>query len=350
MGTALLLTCSVSIVAKHYANASPPSTNADLTPAPEAQQAPHPGGQGSTILVDAHGLLIAVRTAGLVIRADRDGQALAQLSMKPNLGQLVHDNEGVVFVADRMADRVVRIDPGDARGQGLAELGSVSVREPWGLALTPDSKLLLVTSVADHELLAFDVESLQLRWRVRLAAGPRPVAVSPNGEVAAVGVLVERRAAIVELSTPEPRVSWRALDPRDHVDIVVEQHRIKGYRTSEPTTDVIEARSRFRVPVETSRQYARNIMGLGFVGEQLIATHQLATPQLERMPQEQLRDTYGGGAHEIQPIVDSIVRQQAGPARLVGHPGTAHPPATDRVRARSPRAAACTSPDKAGTM
>jgi mono/diheme cytochrome c family protein len=300
--------CSTLLIADHPANAGPPSepaTNSEHTEAaPDASPSAHAGSHGTSIFIDAHGLLLIERRAGLVIRADRDGQALAQLSMTPNLGQLVHDGNGLVFVADRSANRVVQLDPGDASGRGLAERGSIAVREPYGLALTPDSKLLLVTSVADHELLAFDTASLQLRWRVPMAPEPRPVAVSPDGLIAAVGFLSSGALAIVELSTPEPRVSWRSLDPRDHIDIDIEEHDggKKYGRWRDVHVNEVESRSRFRVPVETGRRYVRNVTALAFVRDQLLVAHQLSTPQLEHMPDDSSRDTYGGGDREVHPV------------------------------------------------
>lgn len=308
---ALLLgtSCSLLLAIQHV-NAGPPtSTNPPAQAlAPEPIGQPHVGSHGSTIIIDDLGLLIAERSVGAVIRADREGRALASLQMSPGLGELVHDGAGSVFVADRGGDRIVRIAPGEASGAGLAEAGSVAVREPFGLALTPDGATLLVTSVANQELLAFASSSLELRWRVRLAPEPRPVAVSPDGAVAVVGFLSSGALAIVELTTPEPRVSWRALDPRDHLDIEIEDHaanhKYGGGR--EVLVNEVEQRSRFRVPVETGRRYVRNVAALHFARDRLIAAHQLATPQLERMPDGKDLGSYGGGDREVRPIVHQV--------------------------------------------
>lgn len=303
------ISCSLLLAIQHV-NAGPPASTdpAAQTIAPEPTDQPHVGSHGSTIIIDDRGLLIAERSVGVVIRADREGRALASLQMSPGLGELVHDGAGSVFVADRGGDRIVRITPGEASGAGLAEAGSVPVREPFGLALTPDGETLLVTSVANQELLAFASSSLELRWRVRLAPEPRPVAVSPDGAVAVVGFLSSGALAIVELTTPEPRVSWRALDPRDHVDVEIEEHT--GNEKYGAWRDVhlneVEQRSRFRVPVETGRRYVRNVAALHFARDRLIAAHQLATPQLERMPDGKDLRSYGGGDREVRPIVHQV--------------------------------------------
>jgi mono/diheme cytochrome c family protein len=310
-----LLIADQHVAASPPTPAAPPVSTAKVVDEPRRTGESHVGSHGSTIIVDTRGLLIAERSVGAVIRADREGRALASLPMSPNLGELVHDGADMVFVADRGGNRVVRIAPGDVHGQGLAEAGSISVREPHGLALTPDGETLLVTSVANHELLAFATKTLELRWRVPLAAEPRPVAVSPDGAVAVVGFLSSGALAVVELSTPEPRVSWRALDPRDHLDIEVieaEEEAIEGnfnkkYNSGrEVNVNEVESRSRFRVPVETGRRYVRNVAALQFAPDGLVAAHQLATPQLEHMPDGNDRGSYGGGDREVQPVAHQV--------------------------------------------
>jgi hypothetical protein len=114
----------------------------------------HVGSHGNVLIVDEHGLLVVERSAGKLVRADREGKPIATLSLTPGLGEIVHDGAGVVFVADRAAGRVIRVAPGDAAGKGLAETAAVELGEPHGLALTPDGATLLVTDVSEHELVA----------------------------------------------------------------------------------------------------------------------------------------------------------------------------------------------------
>lgn len=265
---------------------------------------PHVGSHGSTVVVDAHGVLVAERNAGALVRSDREGNAVATLPLHAGLGELVHDGAGLVFAADRTADRVVRVSPGDASGKGLSIVGAVEIAEPHGLALTPDGETLLVTSVADHALVAVDTKSLAVRWRTELAAEPRGVAVSSDGKRALVGFLTSGALAVVDLGSDGQRIRWQSLDPRDPVDID------KGDDDDEfsmPTAQIREARSRFQVPMDTGRRRARSVFAVAFVGHDLaVAPHQLATPQMQLRPSEDMEDSYGGGAESLPPIVHRL--------------------------------------------
>jgi mono/diheme cytochrome c family protein len=269
---------------------------------PPAQTA-HVGSHGGVMIVDEHGLLVVERSAGKLVRANREAQPIAELALTPGLGEIVHDGAGNVFVADRAAGRVIRVASGDATGKGLAERAAIELSEPHGLALTPDGATLLVTNVSEHELVALDSDTLAVRWRVTLQPEPRAVAVSRDGAIAAVGFLSSGSIAYVELDSAGERVSWRALDPRDHVEITQEDD---GWG---PVTvaRLKEQRGKHQVPVETGRRYARNFYALAFVGyDMLVAPHQLATPQLERVPDLDRQDTYGGGAESIPPLVHQL--------------------------------------------
>ena len=267
---------------------------------------PHVGNHGGTIIADQHGLLVAERNAGKVVRSDFDGNPVARLEMAQGLGELVHDGAGLVFVADRGADRVVRLSPGDATGKGLAESGSVSITEPHGLALTPDGQTLLVTSVADQQLLAVDTDSLKVRWQITLEAEPRGVAVSKDGRRAVVGFLASGALAVVDVETAGEHVTWQSLDPRDHIAIDEGDPTFEE-EFREVTSEIREARSRFQVPSDTGRRKARNVYAVGFIGHDLaVAPHQLATPQMKMRPQQEFEDSYGGGVEAMPPLVHRL--------------------------------------------
>lgn len=271
---------------------------------PPTSDAAQVGSHGGVMIVDAHGLLVVERSAGKVIRADREGKPIAEFALTPGLGEIVHDGAGKVFVADRTAGRVIRVSPGDASGDGLAEAEAVELGEPHGLALTPDGATLLVTNVSEHELVALDSETLAIRWRVELEPEPRAVAVSRDGSLAAVGFLSSGSIAYVELESADEHIEWRTLDPRDHVEVTQEPDDWGGTAT---VARLKEMRSKYQVPVETGRRYARNFYALAFVGhEMLVAPHELATPQLERVPDLDRQDTYGGGAESIPPLVHQL--------------------------------------------
>lgn len=290
----------------------PPSrTHEDAGPSVRPPTAAaHVGSHGSTVIVTANGPLVAERNAGAVIRTDASGAAVARLDLHEGLGELVHDGKGRVFVADRRADRVVQID--DA-ADGLSIARSVPVVEPFGLALTPDGKTLLATSVADHELVAIDTKDLSIRWKLALAPEPRGVAVSADGKQAAVGLLSRGLLAIVDLDAKAPTLHWQTLDPRDQV-VVVEEEEVDDWGGG-PTIEIREAPSRFRVPQGTGRRAARNTFAVGWLADgRVIASHQLSTPEMVFKPGRDESDSYGG-IKTIPPVVHQV--------SLVAAPGSA---------------------------
>jgi hypothetical protein len=271
------------------------------------QLGPHSGSHGSTIVVDAHGLLVVEREEGVVVRARKShGEPVAELRLAPGLGEIIRDaGSNRVFVAERGGDRLLELTPGDAHGRGLGIRASVEIREPHGLALTPDGNTLLVTSVADHELVGVDLRDGELRiaWRVALAPEPRGVAVSPDGKRAIVGFLSMGAVALVRLPEHQaepPRVRYRSLEPRDQLRLQVEEFE----DFAETHSALVEPPSRFEVPSDTGRRSARNTFAVAFVGHGLaVAPHELATPQLTRKPQN--TDTYGGG-ESFSPITHTL--------------------------------------------
>jgi mono/diheme cytochrome c family protein len=285
---------------------------------PEREPTPHRGHHSGLIAADRHGLLVVETHEGALLRVDPAGKLLATLRFAPGLGELVHDGRDRVYLADRNGDRVVRIAAGAA---SLAEANATALREPHGLALTPDGNTLLVTSVADHALVVLDANTLQEQWRVELAAEPRPVAVSADGRQAVVGFLSSGALAFVDLRTRA--VSWRSLDPRDHVIIDEKTVLFENEHTEEEvertfeTMRLGEARSRYRVPVETGRRYARNVSRVAYLGNKALALHQLATPQLRRVPPQVHKDSYGGGMVSGENIPPLVYRMA-----LIEEPGT----------------------------
>src|SRR5262249_24748723 len=74
------------------------------------------------------------------------GRPTARVKIGRDVGQVVVSPDGAeAYAADRAGDRVVVVSL-----PGLAVDRSFAVRaEPWGLALAPDGKTLLVTAIAD---------------------------------------------------------------------------------------------------------------------------------------------------------------------------------------------------------
>lgn len=266
-------------------------------------EGPHVGNHGSTVVADAHGILVAEKNAGVLVRSDREGRPLATLALHQDLGQIVHDGAGNVFVADRRGDRVLRIDAPNASTLKVA--GGVDVLEPYGLALSPDGSTLYATSVADHELVAIDTATLEVKWRAALAPEPRGVAVSADGTEATVGFLSSGALAVVDLASAGETVRWRTLDPRDHVEIEEEEDEWGGEMVE--VAKIREARSRFEVPSNTGQRRARSMFSVAYVGHGLVvAPHLLSTSQMKRIPSSQMQDSYGGGPEAIPAIAPRL--------------------------------------------
>lgn len=265
--------------------------------------APHAGSHGGTIAVDAHGLLVLDRDTGKLVRTDTSGNQLASLSFGSWAGELVRDAGEFAYVADRTANRVVRV----RAGATLEVVDKASVREPHGLALSPDGKTLYVTSVADHELVALDTETMHPLWRIELAAEPRGVAVSASGTQAIVGFLTTGAVASVELGT-NPNVSYISLDPAQRVAdpfsgqvFVDAAFSANGQPATAPggTPSVADTK-------DIGLRFARNAYAVGFVGDDIaIAPHQLSAPHLPNGGGEDM-GTYGGGGGFTAPITHRV--------------------------------------------
>lgn len=269
--------------------------------------APHSGSHGGTVAVDAHGVLVLDRDSGTLSRTDRDGNQLASLTFGSWAGELVRDGASeFAYVADRTANRVVRIRAGEI----LEVVDKVTVHEPHGLALSPDGKTLYVTSVANHELVALDTETMHPLWRVALAAEPRGVAVAASGKQAIVGFLVTGALATVELGT-NPNVSYISLNPAQRVsaDPLGPLHhagqRHRGGANFDPSTarmPHVGGSPSLSDTKDIGLRFARNTFAVAYVGNELaIAPHQLSTPHMPSNGGEDI-GTYGGGGGFTAPI------------------------------------------------
>ncbi|MEM6992995.1 MAG: c-type cytochrome [Myxococcota bacterium] len=264
---------------------------------------PHAGSRGGTVVSDTHGLVVVERNAGALIRADREGNAVAKLELHEGLGQLVTDGKGTVFVADRRGDRVVVVDATDPTS--LVQREEFAVGDPHGLALSPDGATLYVTSSRDHQLVAVGVDGLKEQWRADLRAEPRGVAVAADGKEATVGFLSAGTLAIIDLTSRGETIRWRSLNPRDRVEVDEELDDWGEGMISVAT--VREARSRFEVPTDTGRRRVSNVFNVAYVGHGLVvAPHQLSTPQMKRIPSSQMQDSYGGGPEQVPAIVHRL--------------------------------------------
>lgn len=251
------------------------------TPAPASLR-------GDKIAAYRGGAVVIDPDSGMLVRTDGNGDTKAELKLAPGAAQLVVDRaRDRAFVTDRASDRIVVVSLADG---GLRQVDSFSTRaEPFGLALTPDGKTLLVTTVADHTLTGFDVATGMPRWELELGPEPRGVAVSPQGHEAMVTFLTTGAVARVDLSRAQPRMSFVSLDPG-----------VRSLDMSNPGA-VVDPLS------DEGKSFVRNAFAVSYVGHNIaVVPHQLSTPHLATSEFESEASGYGGGNGFTPPIVHRL--------------------------------------------
>lgn len=141
---------------------------------------------GARIMTAGDGALVIDADSGALLKTDQAGKNIGQLAIARDAGLLTFDAAaGIAYVADRRHDRVavVKIDT-------MTIASSIKTpAEPYGVALSPDRKRLLVSTIADRTLVAYDVATGAETWRAPLGREPRGIAVSPDGTRALVAYL-----------------------------------------------------------------------------------------------------------------------------------------------------------------
>jgi DNA-binding beta-propeller fold protein YncE/mono/diheme cytochrome c family protein len=280
------------------------------------------GSWGGLIANFGKDVLVVDADAGAVLRVTEGSRVVASVPVAFGAGQLVVDAAASrAYVADRNRDHVLVLDLKD--GMTVADRIRTSA-EPFGLALTPDGSTLLVTTVADHELVAYDTGTRQRRWSVELAPEPRGVAISPDGRKALVGFLTTGAAALVDLDDRQHDVSYVALErPR------AEQAFGFAGALDMPQSNVspngangaLAAAPRAVTPIderEVGRSHARNAFAVAFLADDVAwVAHQVSTP-LMAVGAAESSGTYGGGgfASPVEHRVAMIQTGEGGDARL----------------------------------
>ncbi|MEM9459567.1 MAG: c-type cytochrome [Myxococcota bacterium] len=262
--------------------------------------------QGSKIVAYRGGALVIDADSGKLLRTDGDGLKQAELDIGSGASQLVIDApRHRAFVADRNGDRIVVVDlahqvagqgAGTGGGKGLTPVDSFSTKaEPFGLALTPDGKTLLVTTVADHTLTAFDVGTGMPQWNLELGPEPRGVSISPQGHEAMVTFLTTGAVARVDLRGDQPSMSFVSLDPGVRANpqgVVGTVGAVGTVGTLAPDPMSDEGKS-----------FARNAFAVTYVGHDIaVVAHQLSTPHLSSGEFESESSGYGGGNGFTPPV------------------------------------------------
>ncbi len=155
---------------------------------------------GNRIAAINEDALVIDADTGKLLRADATGKPLAMLDIGKEAGLLAFDpTANLAYVADRMGDRIVVVKV-EATKLSIERTIKTAI-EPYGVALTPDKKTLLVTHVADRAVVAFDTASGKETWRAALGREPRGIAVSADGARALVAYLVTGTVDQIDLET-----------------------------------------------------------------------------------------------------------------------------------------------------
>jgi len=232
---------------------------------------------GSPIAAAGTGALVIDADSGQLLRLDHGLAVTARLAIGPTASQLVYDpGARRAYVADRGHDRVVVVDV----GTGLTRAATWRTpTEPYGLALSPDHKTLLVTTVADRTLVALDTATGREQWRHALGREPRGVAISADG----------RTALVAYLSTGTV----------ERVDLADARHR-----GSQVSLAIQPVNRRFVDPNQSpdvGRAFARNAFAVRFLGgEVAVVAHQMSTP-IQAGAGRENTGSYGGG---FQPPIE----------------------------------------------
>jgi DNA-binding beta-propeller fold protein YncE/mono/diheme cytochrome c family protein len=232
---------------------------------------------GSRIMAAGDGALVIDADSGALVKTDRAGKNIGQLAIARDAGLLTLDAAaGVAYVADRRNDRiaVVTID-------NMTIASSIKTpAEPYGVALSPDRTRLLVSTIADRTLVAYDVATGTEMWRAPLGSEPRGIAVSPDGT----------RALVAYLTTG-----------------TVDQINLAGARSVEhiAISNAASAR-RCRRCGNDGDSFARGSFAVTFLGE-----HQAVVPFQREVPVQgndgaERTSSYGGGSSGESPLTHQL--------------------------------------------
>lgn len=111
----------------------------------------------------------------------------------------------VVLVTIREPGLLLKMKP-DATA-GLVEVARAELpADAWGLSVTPDAKLAVVTSAWTHQVSAVDIATMKKTWSIDVAREPRAVVVRADGEAAYVTHLTRATLTRIDgLTTDQPR-------------------------------------------------------------------------------------------------------------------------------------------------
>jgi DNA-binding beta-propeller fold protein YncE/mono/diheme cytochrome c family protein len=150
---------------------------------------------GSTFAYVADEDSMAIHTMDVDRRAE-----VATTKLDGSPAQVIVLADGRVAVTLRDKNRVQILEPAARPSAPLEPRCSMEVAvEPFGLAATPDDRLLLVTSAFGQKLTAFEAATMRKSFDVKLAREPRAILVDDTGERAFVAHVVGAKMSVVDL-------------------------------------------------------------------------------------------------------------------------------------------------------
>jgi len=152
---------------------------------------------GQRIAAVGDGALVIDSDSGDLIKTDKAGKSIASIAIGKNAGLMTYDpNAKLAYVVDRVANKVKVVKVADKLEVAATY---ATPAEPYGIALSPDRKTVMVTTIADRTLVAFDTANGKEKWRTALGREPRGIAVSPDGTRAIVAYLTTGTVDQVDL-------------------------------------------------------------------------------------------------------------------------------------------------------
>lgn len=236
---------------------------------------------GGPIAAVADGALVIDADSGDLVRVAADGTVAARLSVGRDASQLVFDpTASRAYVADRAADEIAVVTVGADSLDATTAIATHA--EPFGVALSPDGSMLLVTTVADRRLTAYATTDGSIMWDVDIGPEPRGVAISPDGARAVVTFLNTGAVARVELAKDtEPTIAFTAIN-----------------RAVAATGANTEA--------DVGRGFARAAFAASYLGNDVaVVVHQTSTPK-QAVAGFEDTGSYGGGGRFAAPITHNI--------------------------------------------
>jgi DNA-binding beta-propeller fold protein YncE len=214
------------------------------------------------------GAVVIDGDSGSLIKTDKSGKNVGEVKIGREAGLLAYDPAlQVAYVADRRGDRVAVVT---LIGKPAITASWKTPAEPYAVALTPDKKTVLVTTIADRTLVAFDAQTGKEKWRTPLGREPRGLAVSPDGTRALVAYLTTGTVDQIDLLE-----THRA----EHIALATANSPRRGGRTAG----------------DQGESFARASFAVTFLGErQALVPFQRETP-VQRMDGSERTGSYGGG-------------------------------------------------------